>query len=397
MAKANPTNEKVTSEQNEDHQVGDKMTDRERRERIPTEKGDSLRLERLFEERKAAGVALRRQIRSRRAKTAAKATCLQVEMEAAYKKLVMQKKLANARAEEETMRKIEQEERQEDFTQISKHEIPILDVKPKLPPKEEPGETKPLQDDGILNPKAPPEAALATDPVFSPEALKEARKNEFTSCSSSDNNTNRNTTWRNNGRRDKSASSFSTSATPHEDQPPPCSSCPFCNSQQHDLEKYSSFKKKTVQEKRAFVQEARICFGCFCYGHMSRRCRNRKVCKTCSMPHPTVLHDESRISPKQSSEDQARVVQAAEATSSCTSTCNATGVIDAIMNFMIVPVRMYHQDNPERQVVIYALLKPASNGTFVKESVLEELQVKRPLFKVREGGRLIEVGLYFVP
>ena len=697
MAKANPTIEEVTSEQNEDHQVGVETTDMDRRERIPTEKGDSLRLERLFEERKAAGAALRRQItkvstlleslkesdarvleqerdsldlcrdrmndahqnyykelhdpkhsdeaykwfdirdrehlqcrmkineallsmerqtsdkmslvssklskrsssssvRSRRAKAAAKAACLEVEMdflerEAEYKRLVMQKELAKARAEEETMRKIEEEERQEDFPQISKYEIPISDVKPKLPPKEEPSETKPLQDDGILNPKAPSvvppndpagkslsresksesyhrtdeltsvvklvaeqqklsmlpaqqppvfsgnyfdyaafisafesliecrvsdpkqrlyylsqftsgdakesiqglinldhpdsygkarqvlkerfghpyrvaqaykdklnawppikegdgarlqqfadflvlceqamktlkymeglnsedtlrritsklpnnmgakwcrfanktlkseerlatfhdvvkfvtqEAALATDPVFSPEALKEARKNEFTSSSTSDNNNNRNTTWRNNGRRDKSASSFSTSATPHEDQPPPCSSCPFCNSQQHDLEKCSSFKKKTVQERRAFVQEARICFGCLCYGHMSRRCRNRKVCKTCSMPHPTVLHDESKISPKQSSEDQARVVQAAEATSSCTSTCNATGVTDAIMNSMIVPVRMYHQDNPERQVVIYALLDPASNGTFVKESVLEELQV----------------------
>ena len=660
MAKANPTIEEVTSEQNEDHQVGVETTDMDRRERIPTEKGNSLCLERLFEERKAAGAALRRQItkvstlleslkesdtrvleqerdsldlcrdrmndahqnyykelhdpkhsdeaykwfdirdrehlqcrmkineallsmerqtsdkmslvssklskrsssssvRSRRAKAAAKAACLEVEMdflerEAEYKRLVMQKELAKARAEEETMRKIEEEERQEDFPQISKHEIPISDVKPKLPPKEEPSETKPLQDDGILNPKAPSvvppndpagkslsresksesyhrtdeltsvvklvaeqqklsmlpaqqppvfsgnyfdyaafisafesliecrvsdpkqrlyylsqftsgdakesiqglinldhpdsygkarqvlkerfghpyrvaqaykdklnawppikegdgtrlqqfadflvlceqamktlkymeglnsedtlrritsklpnnmgakwcrfanktlkseerlatfhdvvkfvtqEAALATDPVFSPEALKEARKNEFTSSSTSDNNNNRNTTWRNNGRRDKSASSFSTSATPHKDQPPPCSSCPFCNSQQHDLEKCSSFKKKTVQERRAFVQEARICFGCLCYGHMSRRCRNRKVCKTCSMPHPTVLHDESKISPKQSSEDQARVVQAAEATSSCTSTCNATGVTDAIMNSMIVPV-----------------------------------------------------------
>ena len=42
---------------------------------------------------------------------------------------------------------------------------------------------------------------------------------------------------------------------------------------------------------------------------------------------------------------------------------------------MIVPVRMHHQDNPERQVVIYALLDPASNGTFIKESILEELQV----------------------
>lgn len=62
MAQANPTMEEVTSEQNEDHQVGVETTERDRRERIPTEKGESLRLERLVEERKAAGVALRRQI-----------------------------------------------------------------------------------------------------------------------------------------------------------------------------------------------------------------------------------------------------------------------------------------------------------------------------------------------
>ena len=209
------------------------------------------------------------------------------------------------------------------------------------------------------------EAALATDPVFSPEALKEARKNEFTSSSSSNNN----------GRRVKSASSFSTNATPPEEQPPPCSSCPFCNSKHHSLENCSSFVKKTVKERKAFVQEARICFGCLRYGYVSRRCRNRKVCKTCSMPHPTVLHDESKISPKHSREDQARVVQSAEATSSCTSTCNVTGTTDTITNSMIVPVRIYHQDNAEQQVVIYALLDPASNGTFIKESILEELQV----------------------
>jgi len=36
---------------------------------------------------------------------------------------------------------------------------------------------------------------------------------------------------------------------------------------------------------------------------------------------------------------------------------------------------MYHQHNPERQVVIYALLNPVSNGTFIQESKIEELQV----------------------
>lgn len=259
MAQASLTIEEVTSE---DHQAGVEATERDVRERILAERGESLRLERLAEERKAAGAALRKQItkvisllesiketdtrvleqerdsldlyrdrmndahhnyykelydtkeldeaykwfdlrdrehfqcrfrinealhcvekqtsdkmslvssksskrsssssvRSRRAKAAAKAACLQVEMdflerEADYKKLVMQKELAKAKAEEETMCKLEEEEKQEDFLPVSKHETPILDIKPKLLPKVEPSETKPLHVDSILNPKTPP-------------------------------------------------------------------------------------------------------------------------------------------------------------------------------------------------------------------------------------------------
>jgi len=59
---------------------------------------------------------------------------------------------------------------------------------------------------------------------------------------------------------------------------------------------------------------------------------------TCSMPHPTVLHDESKISPKHDSENEARVLQSAEETSSCTSTCNANGTTNTITNSMIVLV-----------------------------------------------------------
>ena len=76
-----------------------------------------------------------------------------LEREAEYKKLVMQKELAKAKAEEETMRKLEEEEKQGDFPTVSKHETPILDIKPKLLPKVEPSETKPLHVDSILNPK----------------------------------------------------------------------------------------------------------------------------------------------------------------------------------------------------------------------------------------------------
>lgn len=51
--------EEVTSE---DHQVCVEVTERDLWERILTERGKSLRLEGLAEERKTAGAALRRQI-----------------------------------------------------------------------------------------------------------------------------------------------------------------------------------------------------------------------------------------------------------------------------------------------------------------------------------------------
>ena len=97
------------------------------------------------------------------------------------------------------------------------------------------------------------------------------------------------------------------------------------------------------------------------------------------MPHPTVLHDETKSTLKvnegSASKEVARVAQPEEATSSCTSTCNATRAIDAITNSMIVPVRVHHRTNPKRQVVVYALLDSSSNGTFIKESILQDLQV----------------------
>ena len=79
-----------------------------------------------------------------------------LQREAEYKRLVMQKELAKAKAEEETMRKLKEEERQEDFPPVLKYETPFLDVKPKLLPVVEPSERKPLHVDSILNPKTPP-------------------------------------------------------------------------------------------------------------------------------------------------------------------------------------------------------------------------------------------------
>ena len=71
-------------------------------------------------------------IRSKRAKVAAQAACLKVKMdflerEAQYKRLVMLKEIAKAKAEEEAMRKIEGEE--ENLSTVLKSKTLIQDVK----------------------------------------------------------------------------------------------------------------------------------------------------------------------------------------------------------------------------------------------------------------------------
>ena len=96
-------------------------------------------------------------IRSKRAKAAARAACLEVEMdflkrEAEYKRLVMLKEIAKAKAEEEAMGTIEEEE---NLPAVLKSETLIQDVKQNPAPKIEPVESNTPKYEDDLNPGAP--------------------------------------------------------------------------------------------------------------------------------------------------------------------------------------------------------------------------------------------------
>ncbi len=66
-------------------------------------------------------------------------------------------------------------------------------------------------------------------------------------------------------------------------------SCPSCN-QQHDLEYCRTFLKKSLEEKKSFLKEKKLCFGCYGSDHLLKGCLNKKKCKTCGKRHPTALH-----------------------------------------------------------------------------------------------------------
>lgn len=103
--------------------------------------------------------------------------------------------------------------------------------------------------------------ASATDPVFGKEAFGQ-----------------------NNTRYQKQNTSFATNVSPDSE------TCLLC-SQNHDLDECTQFKQKSLSDRRSFLKEKRVCFGCYGYKHVSKNCVKKRECEICHKKHPTGLHD----------------------------------------------------------------------------------------------------------
>ena len=166
----------------------------------------------------------------------------------------------------------------------------------------------------------------------------------------------------------------STSEVQETSSSKPKPPCPSCKDETHGVAKCPTFAAKTMEEKKAFIHENHLCFGCLRKGHSSKDCKRRHTCGTCNRRHPTCLHEErdkrpveAVKKPSTSTDDNASqevhkvtshaVMQRAYATSS------------------IVPVLMSSTEEPEREVLTYALLDTQSDSTFILEDLLDELKV----------------------
>ncbi|XP_068205273.1 uncharacterized protein [Palaemon carinicauda] len=68
--------------------------------------------------------------------------------------------------------------------------------------------------------------------------------------------------------------------------------CQLCSGH-HDLEECPQFLHRSVDERREFVKDNRLCFSCLGNNHTSKGCLSRRQCKTCNKRHPTPLHIEN--------------------------------------------------------------------------------------------------------
>ena len=141
------------------------------------------------------------------------------------------------------------------------------------------------------------EAGIATDPVFSREALRRldgtsdrpdrSNKGRGKSFGKSKTPGNHNVTSHH-------ASSHATDVTADQQSGSrtPINLCKLCN-KNHDLDDCQDYLNKSLSQRKDFLKKKSLCFACYSPGHRSNGCAQRRTCKSCSRRHPTGLHDDS--------------------------------------------------------------------------------------------------------
>ena len=137
--------------------------------------------------------------------------------------------------------------------------------------------------------------------------------------------------------------------------------CLYCGNR-HPLHICEKFGSKPFEDRRHFIRDNQLCFGCLVKGHISRNCRGRKSCQVCGESHPTSMHRTgSPPTPGMS-------------VTACASSHNA--VSTPLKGSMVVPVRISHESNPNKEIETYAILDTQSDSTFITDNTAKLLGLK---------------------
>ena len=150
--------------------------------------------------------------------------------------------------------------------------------------------------------------------------------------------------------------------------------CLFCQKLNHRLHDCRSFMKRKPYERKEFIQKNGLCFGCLAHGHLSKTCTKKSTCKNCNGKHPTCLHGDYQAlnksdatNPRKSDEQESHVETGVS--------LRSTSKFSDSQSTMIVPVYLSSSDNPETEVLIYALLDTQSDTTFILDETSQKLNL----------------------
>lgn len=159
--------------------------------------------------------------------------------------------------------------------------------------------------------------------------------------------------------------------------------CPAC-SKPHKLENCETFLKKSVKERSELAKSKGICFLCLRHGHIAKQCKESVRCHTCKKPHATILHFESKNDKNESKKenklekDDEGPKEEKQRVANRVVVCHNNECKDTTTSCLILPVRIWHKDNPDKKIMSYAVLDDQSDTCFVTDSVCDQLNIEGP-------------------
>lgn len=163
--------------------------------------------------------------------------------------------------------------------------------------------------------------------------------------------------------------------------------CLFCN-KARDLDDCVELFKKTMDERKSFLKEKRLCFACNETDHVPKGCAKRRTCQKCKKRHPTALHIDGFMMNRGNTDNQAQTTDAQARTTDIQTIAVNNGRIDlvktvcgtknskaSVVLHAILPVKVKRKGSGE-SVTAYAFYDNGSGGCFATESTRRQLGVE---------------------
>lgn len=161
--------------------------------------------------------------------------------------------------------------------------------------------------------------------------------------------------------------------------------CMLCQDDSHQLHKCLKFMEKSLKDRRAYVKDNKLCYGCLKSSHHAKECRRRHTCDVCKLRHPTCLHDYNydKDGIRERPLPMVSNVHATESETTNAMSLNITRESQSVITSMIVPVWVSSVKNPSNEQLVYALLDTQSDTTFIDKDISNTLQVESHPVKLK--------------
>ena len=149
--------------------------------------------------------------------------------------------------------------------------------------------------------------------------------------------------------------------------------CTMCKGDHH-LAKCQSFVDKSIDEKKQFIVDNRLCYNCLRSGHTVRDCRSRRCTViNCGRKHHTLIHPSN----SQEAQESDRPSSASSQTETQAYSLNVTSPVTGgnKVRLKVLSVKVWNWNQSE-MVQVYAFLDEGSDTTMCTLELANKLSVK---------------------